>query len=375
VSGNGRKRGVPSIEGWIARAGAIAAAIVSIAAAVAVLWPDADPPTQGPARLAATFDEPLVDLNASPREFKARQLRAASTRLTYVAYVQASEGSGDAEGSGEAVTPPQGDDTPPPPDDSQADDGSTAPDATDEDGLADDEDPDGETSTDAEIPTDAEAEAYEADLGLQDDLPADELETAGEISGQLPPQLLPPGCRYGLADEHLVIDCDGENPFTELTQGLAFIRGRDLTAPAADKPAAGESMSDEPAPGRPIIAILRGTRTRPVPASAGLSDRAEGLETEPVGVIVSVALTLVGLEDEDVSVYWSLYHARDGGRVPRAWLVNRRASTAHADAGTDRRASTFWVPLPKLRGPFYVRLSAVAEDGTVLDYQNTQPFE
>jgi hypothetical protein len=307
--------------------------------------------------MAAKFDEPLVDRNASPREFKARQLRAEATRRIYVAYAQAPDATADGQDA-----PTQEDPEPAPPGDSENDGEPTDPSAPDGEGAVEDPPADGEIPPDGEIPTEDDAEAYAADLGLDQDIPADERPTAGAIRDRLALQSLPPGCRYELVDERLVLDCEGENPFTQLTRGLTL----------SDGPNPDASATDEPAPARAMLTILRGTRTRPVPAAAGLSNRAQ---TEPVGVIVSVALTLVGLEDEDVNVYWSLYHAQDGRRVPREWLANRRADTTHAEATSDRRYSTFWVPLPRLRGPFYLRLSAVTEDGTTLDYRNTQHFD
>ena len=97
-----------------------------------------------------------------------------------------------------------------------------------------------------------------------------------------------------------------------------------------------------------LLKVLRGTRERQLP----------GDTPEPVGVTLNFDLTLEGYEGKRVDVRWSLYNADDGVRVPRDWLVNRRALVAEPDAPSERASSDFWIPLPRQRGPFFVRLTA-----------------
>ncbi len=55
--------------------------------------------------------------------------------------------------------------------------------------------------------------------------------------------------------------------------------------------------------------------------------------------------------------------------MPRDWLLNRRAVQL-----TDEGAShDFWVPLPKLRGPFFVRIG-IYDEGKRLTFRDSRPF-
>lgn len=106
--------------------------------------------------------------------------------------------------------------------------------------------------------------------------------------------------------------------------------------------------------------MLRGTRT--------------GSANEPVGVSVNFTLTLRGLKGEPTDVRWSLYDARGRGRVPRDWLVNRRALTARAESDSDSASGSFWVPLPRRQGPFFVRVSVFGQGDRQLDFADSKRF-
>jgi hypothetical protein len=92
---------------------------------------------------------------------------------------------------------------------------------------------------------------------------------------------------------------------------------------------------------------------------------------EPLGVAVTVRVTVTGLEGEDADVTWSLRHG-DGGRLPHVWLRNRRVIKLTAEAESDSGSAEFWVPLPKRpRGPYFVRIGMYDEDGTPLTFENS----
>jgi hypothetical protein len=115
---------------------------------------------------------------------------------------------------------------------------------------------------------------------------------------------------------------------------------------------------------REVLALLRGTRDRP--ASNG--------RLRSIGVAVSFEVTLEGFVGERADVTWSLYHGHGGGQVPRSWLINHRVLRLEGQVEKDFGSYNFWVPLPKLHGPFYVRINVVDKDGNGLTFKNSSPF-
>jgi hypothetical protein len=87
---------------------------------------------------------------------------------------------------------------------------------------------------------------------------------------------------------------------------------------------------------------------------------------------VNFDVTLTGFRDRRANVRWSLFDARGGGPVPPEWLKGQVALWMEGQAQTDSGSGTFWVPLPKSEGPFFVRLGVYDEDGDRLDYEDTQ---
>ena len=113
-----------------------------------------------------------------------------------------------------------------------------------------------------------------------------------------------------------------------------------------------------------LVRVLENTRSRPVPSGG----------SEPLGVTLSFELELEGFTGERAEVRWSLYDAGARKRVPRDWLVNRRALVVGAEAASDRASAEFWVPAPKRKGPFFVRLSVYDEDGDRLEFSDSKSF-
>jgi len=113
-----------------------------------------------------------------------------------------------------------------------------------------------------------------------------------------------------------------------------------------------------------LLKVLDNTRARSLPSGA----------TEPLGVTLGFDLELEGFEGERVEVRWSLYDAGAGERVPRDWLSNRRALAMRPEAAFDRPSAEFWVPLPKQRGPYFVRLSTYDDQGKRLAYADSKSF-
>jgi hypothetical protein len=113
-----------------------------------------------------------------------------------------------------------------------------------------------------------------------------------------------------------------------------------------------------------LLKVLKNTRAVSLPSGA----------TEPLGVTLSFDLELEGFKGRSVDVRWSLYDAGARERVPRDWLSNRRALAVRPEAAFDRPSAEFWVPLPKQRGPYFVRLSTYDDQGKRLAYADSKSF-
>jgi len=93
-----------------------------------------------------------------------------------------------------------------------------------------------------------------------------------------------------------------------------------------------------------------------------------------VGVTVSVNITMTGLQGDTADVRWSLYIARRGVNVPRAWLRSRSVCLPRSEAIKDTGSGEFWVPLPRKKGPFFIRIEVYSGAGKRLDYADTRRF-
>ena len=115
-----------------------------------------------------------------------------------------------------------------------------------------------------------------------------------------------------------------------------------------------------------LVKILRGTRMQPVHGTG---------KREPVGVTVNFNALLTGFDGKRVDVRWSLYNSTGRKRVPHAWLRNQTALFLKGKADTHKRSDQFWAPIPKAKGPYFIRVSVYdADDDTRLDYANTARF-
>lgn len=120
---------------------------------------------------------------------------------------------------------------------------------------------------------------------------------------------------------------------------------------------------DRPIAAAEVVAVFKATRSVLTP---------EG--REPLGVLVDFEVGAVGFEGERLDVRWTLYGARTRRRVPREWLANRRALLLEPDVEDERGSATMWVPLPKARGPWFVRLSLFDSRGRRLTFVDTRRF-
>jgi len=346
------KEGRRSLNDIVLRAGAIATALGAIIGLVTVLWPDS------PARLVATLDRLEIDKAVALSEFTARQrvadaradpslgaarddgaepaLAATHLSLSATALAQAS-GEGEATNPGPDVEPP-------------GDDGSPSEGSEGSEGQIEPEDPEPPPAESIGDPSPSEAgggKSRQSGGASSEIRSAEDLEE--EIAGAAP---LPDGCSVQGSDMVCGGGDDGEDGegFVE-----ALLPSRDI-----EKRAEGETVANAKA----LLAVLKNTRARSV--SSG--------RTEPTGVTLSFDLELEGFSGSKAVVRWSLFDAGARKRVPRDWLVNRRALELQPEAAFDRESSEFWVPLPKRRGPFFVRLTVYNEDGERLTFADSKSF-
>jgi hypothetical protein len=96
-----------------------------------------------------------------------------------------------------------------------------------------------------------------------------------------------------------------------------------------------------------------------------------GGKVVPVGVTVNYDVSLTGFRGRRVTVLWSLY-SRNGGTLPSDWLRNEPATWLKGEVDKDSASDSFWVPLPKMEGPLFVRLGIYDEDGVRLTYRDSE---
>ena len=331
----GGRRGLSDL---VVRAGAIATALGAIAGLVTLLWPDS------PTRLAASLDNVAIDTNVSLSEFSARQ-RVADARTSGR---QIALGHRDrrtvvlAAGHrpGKAVRlaqSPEGGGTEPsaPETESEPDVEQSTPESGDGEGSPT------ESGEDEGPPTEAGEEGSTPDAGGADS------EILTRAKKKLPPETLPDGCNY----RGLTVQCGAEEE--NVLRSL-------LPAADVDEAPGGGAVADAEA----LVKVLENTRARPV-SSGG---------SEPLGVTLNFDLEIEGFTDARAEVRWSLYDAGARKRVPRDWLVNRRALVVRPEATFDRASAEFWVPAPKRKGPFFVRLGVYDDEGQRLAFSDSESF-
>jgi hypothetical protein len=116
----------------------------------------------------------------------------------------------------------------------------------------------------------------------------------------------------------------------------------------------------------PLDETFKGARERRVRGSAS--------RREFVGVTVNFNITMTGLRGDTADVRWSLHRARRDASLPSAWRDSRSVFLPHSAATKDTGSGQFWVPLPREKGPFFIRIEVYSEAGGRLDYADTRRF-
>lgn len=171
---------------------------------------------------------------------------------------------------------------------------------------------------------------------------------ADAIEATPQPLVITPGCRA--------------NPLAE-SCGLSSLAS--TMQLAGGGPGTIDTVSEEQV-ARELTRVFRGTRTVRSPD--------DPRKRELVGAAVDFNVALTGFRGKTVQVRWSLYSATQRVRVPRAWLRNQRIMLLRGEAERDSASAQFWVPIPQLRGPFFIRVGVYDGAGGRLDYADTEPF-
>jgi hypothetical protein len=115
-----------------------------------------------------------------------------------------------------------------------------------------------------------------------------------------------------------------------------------------------------------LAKVFRGTRTAPAQSDPSKRDL--------IGATINFNVSLTGFDGESADVRWSLYSQSRRRPVPRDWLRNQRALLLRGEAEKDSGSGEFWVPIPEVRGPFFIRIGVYNAAGTRLDYADTPSF-
>jgi hypothetical protein len=111
-----------------------------------------------------------------------------------------------------------------------------------------------------------------------------------------------------------------------------------------------------------VVKVLKQTRTV-----------RSGHKREPVGAVVTVNVDLSGLRGEPLLLSWSIWQQGGGKRLLGRWLDDNLAYRLKPTSQHDTGSVDLWVPLPKAKGHYFVRL-ALSDGTTRLASADSEPF-
>jgi hypothetical protein len=111
---------------------------------------------------------------------------------------------------------------------------------------------------------------------------------------------------------------------------------------------------------RQLVAMLRSVR------QAG-----SGGPRDPAGVMVTARLRIVNEQGHRVAIHWSVYDEEQ--RLNLLWTTTHQSLLITPQDADDSVLVTLWLPLPKRRGRYHVRLDAYV-GGKLVDYEQTDEF-
>lgn len=143
------------------------------------------------------------------------------------------------------------------------------------------------------------------------------------------------------------------------------LRSMQLQIGAADVDGAASSLSPEQAKKR-LTEIFKATRTRPA--------RSDPRKRELIGVTVDFNVQLTGFRGKTVDIRWELLTDGGDAEVPSALSGRERVLLLRGEADKDTAGDEFWVPMPKNKGPYVIRIGVYDKKNTRLDFAVTDPF-
>jgi hypothetical protein len=96
-------------------------------------------------------------------------------------------------------------------------------------------------------------------------------------------------------------------------------------------------------------------------------------ERVPQGLLVTTKIRLVALRHRDVSLAWSVLPVDGQGELGRGWRGPNLSYRLRADDDDDRVVVPLWIPLPKRKGRYIIRLDIFRGD-TNLEQADSDPF-
>jgi hypothetical protein len=113
-----------------------------------------------------------------------------------------------------------------------------------------------------------------------------------------------------------------------------------------------------------IVALLRHGRT---------IGRRPGGKVEPLGVLVTSNVEVVGLRDRQLRLSWSVLERSGATPLPEVWHSRTIEYLLNATSDRDTGTMDFWVPMPKAPGQYFVRLT-LSTDGALLTSADSPDF-
>jgi hypothetical protein len=133
--------------------------------------------------------------------------------------------------------------------------------------------------------------------------------------------------------------------------------------PVATENTRGKSLTEQQMVDRQVAAFKK-LRTVRVKGSR---------KAQPVGVVVTANMELSGLRGKAVLLSWSMWQKDGAERLYGEWLNERLAYRIEATSDHDTASVDYWIPLPKQKGPYFVR-TRLAFNGTTLATSDSDSF-
>jgi hypothetical protein len=117
-----------------------------------------------------------------------------------------------------------------------------------------------------------------------------------------------------------------------------------------------------------LVALLRSARRTGMQEPEG-----ELPGGEPLGVVVTADMELIGLRNRPVMLSWEMWQQGGQVRLYGEWLNTNLAYLLEATTNHDTTSVDLWVPLPQQPGPYFIRLALTAEQ-SALASADSEPF-